>query len=205
MQMSVITVNPVLYGTREEWLNAFIDASRPVFEKAGAKLPVKVRASIGFPSKGRRSNCIGECWSDTNSADGTYEIFLRPSLDGANRIADVLTHELIHAAHGIKEGHGRTFKRTMTALGLIGKATATLAGEGWYAWALPIIESLGALPAAKLDDSWLTVDKKQKTRLIKCECTSCGFIMRTTATWLNSAAYIRCPDPDCGSSMNVGG
>ncbi|MYL97217.1 transcription elongation protein SprT [Novosphingobium sp. FGD1] len=189
------------FATREQWLEAFADAARPHFARVGAPLPRNVRISVGFPSAGARGNAIGECWSSIASADGYFEIFLRPSLERDARVADVLTHELVHAAVGLEAKHGPKFKRCATALGLTGKMTATVAGDGWREWALPILADLGAMPGAPLAEMQ-SGRKKQGTRLIKCECDACGFTFRTTRKHLDANAEgLRCPSPECDGEM----
>jgi len=37
-----------------------------------------LRVAIGFTSAGRRSRAIGEWWDNWRSADGHFEIFIRP-------------------------------------------------------------------------------------------------------------------------------
>lgn len=195
------------FKTREEWLNAFVKASRRHFKKVGAELPETVRVSIGFTSGGARAKAIGQCWSNTCSEDGAFEIFIIPQFDGsedASRIADILTHELVHAAVGIPAGHGPEFKKVAVALGLEGKMTATVAGEKWHEWADPIVAKLGALPHARLDPGADTTKKKQTTRLIKCECEDCGFVFRASAKWaLETAEELRCPDPSCDGGVHA--
>jgi hypothetical protein len=187
--------------TRERWLANFIEASRPAFRAAGFPLPEEVRASVGFPSKGARSNVIGECWTRERSEDGHFEIFLRPSLQSDDsRIADVLTHELVHAAVGLAARHGPKFKRCATALGLVGKMTATTAGPGWHAWADPILAQLGPLPGASLADM-TNGQKKQGTRLLKLVCTECEFTCRTTAKHIEAHDRLCCADPECGGDL----
>ncbi len=189
-----------LYATREQWLNAFIEASRPQFDLAGAPLPAKVRASVGFTSHGGRGKRIGECWSDVASTDGHFEIFLKPSIVGDARMADILTHELCHAAAGLDAGHGKAFKRVATALGLGGKMTSTIALEGWYAWALPILDALGPMPYANMTGGQSTAKPKQKTNLIKCECDTCGFTARVTRKWISDD--MQCPDRACNGNFS---
>jgi len=185
-----------MLNTREEWLNAFIKAAGPAFEEANASLPEKVRASIGFTSHGARGKRIGECWSDSNSGDGTFEIFIVPGQDDAHRIAGILTHELVHAAVGLECGHRGRFRTVAVALGLTGKMTATEEGENWHGWADPIIERIGPLPHAKLQGAPSV--KKQSTRMIKCECDTCGFVFRAATKWaLDASEELRCPDPSC--------
>lgn len=185
---------------REAWLHAFAEAARPQFEAAGHPLPAEVRCSVGFPGAGKRSKVIGECWYNESSADGHAEIFIRPSLQSdSSRVADILTHELAHAALGSGFGHGKEFKALATALGLKGKMTATVAGEGWHAWADPILEKLGPLPGASLgSDTLVGGKKKQTTRMLKLTCDHCGWTCRTSAKHV--LEVMACPST-CGGLL----
>lgn len=185
------------YETREAWLNAFVTLARPHFARVGAPLPEKVRVSVGFTSHGVRSNRIGECWHDAASADGHFEIFLKPTIETDARIADILTHELVHAAVGIDAGHGPKFKRVAEALGLKGKMTSTTASSEWYSWALPVLDVIGPMPYAALTDGKSTAKPKQKTNLLKVECPACGFIARVTKKHIAPHDHLNCPVPDC--------
>jgi hypothetical protein len=185
-------LKPTKPKTREEWLARFTEASRPLFKQAGHPLPKRVRCSVGFPSKGIRAKTIGECWSKDDTKDGVCEIFIRPSLqDDGSRIADVLTHELCHAALGSEEGHGKLFRRLATGLGLTGKMTATTAGPGWHAWADPIVKDLGKFPGAALGGELAGGKKKQTTRMLKLTCDQCGWACRTSAKHVH--ADMVCP------------
>lgn len=195
-------VNPA-YETREAWLNGFVNAARPQFEAVGFALPEKVRVSVGFTSTGAKSNRIGECWHDGASADGHFEIFLKPSIENDARMADILTHELVHAAVGLEDGHGKLFKACARALGLTGKMTATVADEQWYVWALPILSDLGPMPYAKLEGGRSTAKPKQKTNLLRVECPTCGFLARVTAKHVTPHSHLNCPVPDCVDILNV--
>ncbi len=192
-------LKPTKPKTREEWMQRFVEASRPHFKKAGSPLPKKVRCSIGFPSKGSRSTTIGECWQTSASADAVHEIFIRPSLQSdSSRIADVLTHELCHAALPAGVGHGKPFKLLATSLGLTGKMTATVAGTSWHAWADPILKELGKLPGARLgNDQLLGGKKKQTTRMIKLTCDGCGWTCRTTRSHIDGHGLLNCPVDEC--------
>lgn len=203
MQTAPITPQGALkYQTREDWLNAFIDAARPVFAAANAPLPINLRVAIGFTSRGMKGSRIGECWSSDASEDGHYEIFIKPTLDNSARICDVLTHELIHAAVGIPAGHGPAFKRVALALGLKGKPTATYGGEDWYRWSIPLIEALGPFPYGALADSGLSSSRpKQKAYLLKAVCTRCEFVCRITAAHIRPT--MRCPDDTCEGDLTV--
>lgn len=190
--------------SREDWLNAFTKLARPQFKKAGRPLPKAVRCSIGFPSSGTRSKTIGECFYAEGSEDGHAEIFLRPSLQSdTSRIADILTHELAHAALGKGFGHGKEFKALATALGLTGKMTATVAGPEWHVWADPIIKQLGKLPGANLNAGGPDLEggkKKQTTRMIKLSCTQCDFTCRTSAKHITDD--LACPT-GCGGELKA--
>lgn len=184
--------------TREEWMNAFTKAAKPSFVKTGYPLPDKVRCSIGFTSKGHKSKRIGECWSSKASKDGTFEIFIVPTEGDSSRIADILTHELVHAAVGLEAKHGKIFKKCATGLGLEGKMTATTAGPKWKEWAGPILAKLGPMPHASLNDMIAPPrpPSDSKNRHVKCEC-SCGIIFRTSRKTLAAVQDLRCPNADC--------
>lgn len=190
-------------ANREAWLNDFVSHARPIFANAGFPIPDKVRVSVGFTSTGARGRSIGECWSDAASEDGHFEIFIKPSANSDARIADILTHELIHAAIGLDAGHGKAFKAAMSALGLEGKATATVAGEKWYAWALPILSELGPMPYGVLNSGQSSAKPKQKTNLLKVSCPDCGFIARVTRKHIEPHIHLNCPVPDCGGELVV--
>ncbi len=188
--------------TREGWLNEFADKARPLFKAAGHPLPKKIRCSIGFPGAGKRSKAIGECWYNESSSDGHAEIFIRPSLQSkASRIADILTHELCHAALGSGFGHGKEFKHLATSLGLTGKMTATTAGPAWHEWADPIIKELGKFPGADLGEATLEGGKKkQTTRMLKLVCDECDWSCRTTASHIHDD--MKCP-LDCDGHLRA--
>lgn len=169
--------------SREDWLNRFVTLARPVFAAKGYPIPAKVRVSIGFTSNGAKGKAIGECWSDLASADGSFEIFIVPGQDDGREVAAILTHELAHAAVGLKAGHGPVFGKAARALGLVGKLTATTGGEAWDAWSAPILKRMGQLPHAKLAGV-SSGPKKQTTRMLKATCDSCGFTVRGTKSWL---------------------
>ncbi len=126
----------MIHDNRESWLNGVAAGMAPLFEALGAPLPDRVRVAIGFTSAGRRSRAIGECWDNRRSADGHFEIFIRPDLAHAPdampaQIAAILAHELVHAAVGIKAGHGKPFKRIALGLGLVGPMRATTPGTAF--------------------------------------------------------------------------
>ena len=110
------------------------------------------------------------------------------------QIAAILAHELVHAAVGIPAGHGKAFKRVAVGLGLVGRMTATTPGDTFLAAVAPILVAAGSLPHARLDTSSETTRlKKQATRLLKCECKTCGYTVRTARKWLEEVGAPLCP------------
>jgi rRNA maturation protein Nop10 len=190
-------------NVREAWLNGFVDRARPYFEAAGAPIPLMTRVSIGFTSAGHASPVIGECWSNEASEDGHFEIFLNPTTQSDSRLADILTHELCHAALGMAENHGKAFKALATALGLTGPMRSTIAGEGWYNWAGPILAELGPMPYAALRPGMKPPRKKKVTYTLKTECPECGWLARVTARHITPHSHLNCPVPDCGGVLEV--
>lgn len=182
--------------TREQWLTRGLEALRPWFKaQAGRAIPRKVKATCGFPSKMALSESkqrIGECWSDKASTGKTFEIFVSPVLDKPIDVLETLAHEAVHATVGLKAKHGGAFKQVATAIGLEGPMTATSAGKVFEEFAKKALKKLGKYPHAKLRAS-TNGEKKQGTRLLKCECPECGYTARVTAMWLVSAGAPLCP------------
>jgi hypothetical protein len=184
---------------RESWLNRVAVGMAPLFDALGTPLPDRIRVAIGFTSAGRKGKAIGECWDNRRSADGHFEIFIRPDLAHAPdampaQIAAILAHELVHAAVGIAAGHGKLFKRIALGLGLVGPMRATTPGDAFLAAVAPILAAAGPLPHARLDTGGqTTAPKKQAARMLKCECRACGYTVRTARKWLETAGAPVCP------------
>lgn len=180
-------------NTREEWLTSALALVRAhLLATASAVLPDNVRVSCGFPGGGSARKRIGECWGATNSKDGQFEIFISPVLDNDSVISVLATlvHEAVHATVGLAAGHKAPFKRVAVLAGLQGKMTATEASpaltEILKLWAI----NLGAYPHGALS---MSGRKKQSTRLIKCQCGDCGYVIRTTQKWIDAAGPPLCP------------
>ena len=185
--------------TREQWLLGGIAALRLVFRDCGHSIPTNVRVTCGWPSKSalaRKKQRIGECWADTMSAGGQFEIFISPALADPARVLDTLAHELVHATVGLDKKHGKVFKHCATDIGLEGKMTSTHAGEKLATRLNAIANELGAYPHDELKPTATNGEKKQTARMIKCECACCGYVARTTAKWLEHGAPL-CPDDTC--------
>lgn len=137
---------------REAWLNAVAAKMAPRYAELGYPLP-PFRISIGFTSHGMNSNANAECWSDKASADGHFEILIRPDVDDPMYAAALTAHELTHAAVGLREGHKGKFVEVMKALGLTKPFTSTVPTEAFNNWVRPFVEEVGPFPHAKLN--WL--------------------------------------------------
>lgn len=185
--------------TREQWLLECAELLWPKVVACGGEKPERYRVSCGWPSRNplmrpsasRRR--IGECWSD-GSDDKAREIFISPALDNPVEVADVLLHELIHAALPPDTGHRHPFPSVAKRLGLEGKPTATFAGEELAEELKELTDSIGSYPHAKLDAG---VRPKQKARQMKCECPDCGCIVRMARSWID----IGTPTCACGTKM----
>jgi len=180
--------------TREQWLNAMADELRPMFVAQGKPLPNALRISIGFPSKkalSARNRVLGQCWTQAASADGVHQIFISPLIGDGTRAADVLVHELAHAALPAGVGHKKPFALLAAALGLAGKPTATIASPELTQCLNRLIEKIGPYPHAALNPA--VDEKKQSTRLIKVECSSCGYTCRVTRKWIEASGAPICP------------
>lgn len=181
---------------REAWLQAAIEDLRPLFQGLNHPLP-EVRVSVGWPSSGglgTRRRTVGQCWYGTMAADNIPQLFISPLLEGedyVNGVLATLVHELVHVVAGKDAKHGPKFAKIATQLGLDGKPTSTHAGEGLADRLKQLAEKLGKFPHAKLVP--LTTEKKQGTRMKKCECEDCGYIARTVAKWLSEKGAPICP------------
>ena len=186
-----LEIETMTYQTREQWLAAFTTGARAIFAANSFPLPNAVRVGVGWTSKGSRAKAIGECWSTVCSADATHEIIMSPALADAMRVADVLTHELIHAAVGLECGHKGAFIKAAKALGLEGKMMVTIAGDKWRDLFGALVASLGDYPHAVLDGAQSSGPKKQTTRMLKASC-ACGYTVRLTRKHAEAGA------PYCG-------
>ena len=184
----------IQHETREAWLNQVgAGLAAGPFAAAGAEVPTNWRAAIGFPSTGRKGKRIGECWASAASADGHFEILIRPDVDQPMELAAILAHELIHATVGLAAKHGPKFRRVAVAIGLEGKMTATTHGLAFRAALAPILDAAGPVPHAALGFGASSAPPKQSTRMIKCQCAECGYVVRTARSWIDDMGAPLCP------------
>lgn len=183
--------------TREQWLEAAVEQMRPLFEKHEYKIPA-IRVSVGWPSSrglSAKNRTIGQCWSPDASTDKKAQIFISPWLQkecDPYGVLPTLIHEVVHAVVGLAAKHGKKFKQCAVAVGLEGKMTATTASGPLLDTCAAWVKKLGPYPHAKLDSMKSPV-KKQTTRMIKCECGSCGYIARTSKKGIEAHGSPICP------------
>ena len=180
------------YATRDEWLAAATEGLRADFEAARSPIPEKIRSSFGFPhgGGGGKRKTIGQHWDAKQIGDGIGQIYISPTLDDPIEILATLVHELVHAAVGSECGHKGEFKRSAQAIGLVGKMTATTAGETLTARLSALADDLGPLPHSKLTPN---SRKKQGTRMLKAECVPCEYIVRLTRKMIDQHGCPICP------------
>ena len=190
------------HNTREAWLRAAIDELRTYFANCGYQLPDKIRCAIGFPSTGRKSNRIGECWHSSTSADEHFEIFMRADLSEPEKVLGVLVHELVHAVVPIDAKHGKLYRAAAVKIGLQGKMIHALPGILLQKRLDELAATLGPLPHARLNidrgaDNRGPADraKQQRNRHLKAECEEegCGFIVRVAAKQVKDVGPPHCP------------
>jgi len=189
--------------TREEWLNDLLNFVRSDFAKAGYSLPSNIRVSVGFPSKRATANYgrrIGEVHSMQASEDRHYEIYISPTITGAddtatsNSYSAVLIHELCHIAVGLDQSHNKVFGCCARALLLEGKNSATVASAALKDRLQYVFSRIGLIPHHALH---VLTTKRDKCRLVKVACPCCGYTIRTTRLWVS----VGLPTCQCGTKM----
>ena len=161
------------------------DILMPIVESSGYQYERPVyRVSMGFPKHSRGGKAIAVCFAKCASSDGVNEIFINPEIDEPVQVMESLLHELIHAIDDLKSGHRNFFAAIARRAGLNGKLTATYAGDSLAATLREYAELLGTFPHQKM-----TLDngrKKAATRMLKVECTACGWSFRTSQKHLDA-------------------
>ena len=150
------------------------------------------RVAMGFPSKralSTKKRRIGECWVGRASADGAFEILISPltisdvpEQERAMKVTGVVAHELVHAADRCVNGHQKAWLQVARRIGLTGKPTATTEGPLFIETVTPLLVQMPEMPIVPLAAHGVL--KKQPTLMLKCQCSKCGYILRTTEKWL---------------------
>lgn len=131
------------HATREGWLAA---GAEMLAERVFAGDAPPVRCSCGFARGSKKA--VGQCFGPENSADGSFNLFVCPTVDEPVRVLDILAHEMVHAVVGTEAKHRGPFRELALKIGLEGKMTATRAGPELRATLEGIAEDLGSYPHA---------------------------------------------------------
>ena len=159
------------HALREAWLQAAVEALRPLFLAKKHTIPA-CQVSCGFASSGLRSGHIGQCWSTQSSEDARNQIFISPALCEPVHVLDTLVHELIHAVDNCAHKHGKEFKKMALGLGLKGPMRSAGAGPELKAKLQGIALALGPYPHARLK----VANKKAPSRKrALARCSGCGY------------------------------
>lgn len=161
---------------------AGIECSHELFQEHGADLPADVRVSVGWP-KGGKAGTIGQCWGSASAGDGIAQVFVSPILVTPIDVLATLVHELVHAIDDCQSGHKGAFAKLARAVGLEGKLTATVPGVELSRRLETWVERLGAYPHAPLVPAEKI--KTQTTRMLKLECPTCEYTVRTSQKWVD--------------------
>lgn len=194
-----------------------IAESERVLNRAIAHFGLKVKPAqicLTVQSKGRRQ-ALGWFaplrWGSKKTAPGSetavHEINLSAEYLREHNMGETLLHELAHAENqilGIRDCsgprmHNRKFKEMAERLGLEVKPRDKSVGYGYTDLA-----DIGRkfLESIKFDREVFESYRgsaegkgaKPGSRLIKCECANCGYVCRTTRTWLDDVGPPHCPD-----------
>lgn len=185
---------------REDWLHTVLaQFLRPFFNDQGYHVPEKVRIGVGWPSKqalSEKRKRIGEAWSCECSGDHHHEIIISPYLDNAEKVIEVLIHELVHVVVGVQHKHKKPFSQCAAKVGLVKPWTATSASPELIRQLQTWIKKIEPYPHAALTS--MVGRKPDTTRLLLLEC-QCGLKIRSTQKWIDTYGSVwPCP---CGGKL----
>lgn len=97
----------------------FVRTFLPTYEGLEEVLTEHGLGSVPVRFNPRLRVTAGRCLEEE---DGRPEVHLNPALwrESADAVRDTLLHELAHALAGVRDGHGRTWRRACRALGIPG-------------------------------------------------------------------------------------
>lgn len=170
-------------------MNAITILEREKFEPLGHPFE-KTRVSVGFPDGSKKA--IGQYWYPQSTKDGYGNIFIHPGQGDPGDILAILVHELVHNSCGVT-GHGKKFKKLALEVGLEGKMRATVAGKELKSYLKKLARRLGKFPHSAIRPNAKPPTKKQSTRMIKMDCSDCGYIVRASTTAIVEHGPVICP------------
>lgn len=176
--------------TREDWLSEVSGRMSSWFDDLGFSLP-DFRITAGFPSTGKRGRDLAEAWQEKGGE--SFTVFIRPDRDDAYKVAAALAHQMAHMAAGSADTHGHLFRHIAVSIGLRGRATQAAPGRLFQELIDPILKKAGPLPTTYIGPQEAAQKSKQKTRLIKVSCRTCGYVARVSRKWLDDSGPPHCP------------
>ena len=174
------------------------------------KLNIKPASIVlTIQTRGKRESTLGWFWANRwkdGKKDAVHEINLSAETLAREDVGETLIHELAHAeneANGVKDVsngvHNKKFKSQAEALGLKVLPRDKKVGFGFTELDAPAREFLKKIKfnslMFKLARLTPSATKKAGTRLLKCECPTCGYVVRTTQKWID-IGLPQCPDGD---------
>lgn len=120
---------------REQWLNQMARRLEMLFLENGYRLP----------------NYVVTCGDHSHSeARLVHELVISRRIADPERAADILAHEMAHAAVGLPQKHGPAFEQCATAIGLEGEVGATVGGSTFSERITPWLQEAGPYPHTTL-------------------------------------------------------
>lgn len=164
-------------------------------------------------TKGKK-NALGwfwaKRWKGASKDETVQEINLSAETLRQCNPGEVLIHELAHAENFtldirdcVNNVHNKKFKAMAEQLGLVVKPRDKRYGYGFTDLG---DAAKGFLDKMKFNAELFKVNRleplpssKAGTRLLKCECPECGYVIRTTQKWLDTGV----PTCACGAEMEA--
>lgn len=198
------------FETSDEWLTEATDRvlRAEIYRRCAVHVP-PVRVSVGFGTRGLSNGALAQTLPRGLALDGVNEVYIRPTLHDPTEVLTVLVGELIRASFDGKAPNGKRVEIALANMGI-----SMLRGSAVRGGLIPtpeletdlraLAESLGDYPRANGLDIAAAARAKQSTRMIRCECSGCGFLFRTSQSWIDKTGTLSCPSPYCASLVNIG-
>lgn len=197
---------------REAWLQTAIDSLRPTFASIDHELPAIIHVSVGFGHGAKRENSrvLGQTWSTGASDDKLNQVFISPEVAEADRVLEILVHELVHVADNCQHGHAKEYAAIANKVGLckpwryaapspeLQAELIVMAAElgGYPHGALHPVQRAVRVPAGDGDEQepMHSGPPAQTTRWFKLVCPDpeCGYTCRVSRKWMAVGTPI-CP------------
>lgn len=170
------------FTSREDWLRACLTRVTAGWP-AGSDLPENTRISVGFPLERNPQGGIKEIahYRPSQSDGGVYEIFVAPTLGDSLEVARAVAIEASRIATQRDPD-----PRTREALN--DRARRVVETLPPYPHKALKVEATGRARAIRPAGA-----PRPGSRLIKAQCTGCGYIARTTRKWITTVGPPVCP------------